>query len=188
MARDTKHNVCLFMFFVGACPSVHITSTLINLSSTVHCNDKKSHAVFLILKLEIILGRCQTFLKSLKHFKRLSWSRATIPLTLVGNSVYSTWVCFALLNTVVLANISMFAIVWEVCEFNFDMRPLHTCYALYLFTFWALSWFMKSIIGFQNKSNLHAIISTLLIINLHWVKKNYFALLEKIYNNVGQQF
>ncbi len=28
-----------------------------------------------------------------------------------------------------------------------------------------------------------------LIINLHWVKKkNYFAALEEIYNNVGQLF
>ncbi len=33
-----------------------------------------------------------------------------------------------------------------------------------------ISWFMKSIIGFLNSSNLHAMISTLLIINLHWVK------------------
>jgi hypothetical protein len=29
-----------------------------------------------------------------------------------------------------------------------------------------ISWIMKSIIGFLNNSNLHAIISTLLIINL----------------------
>jgi hypothetical protein len=36
-----------------------------------------------------------------------------------------------------------------------------------------ISWFMNSIIGFLNNSYLHAIISTLLvIINLHWVKKN----------------
>ncbi len=48
--------------------------------------------------------------------------------------------------------------------------------------------FMKSIIGFLNKSNLHAVISTLLIINLHWVYKIYFAILEEIYNNFGQQF
>ncbi len=47
-----------------------------------------------------------------------------------------------------------------------------------------ISWFMKSIIGFLNNSNLHAIISTLLIINLKWVKKIYFAVLEEIYNNV----
>ncbi len=32
-------------------------------------------------------------------------------------------------------------------------------------------WFMKSIIGFLNNYNLHAIFSTLLIINLHGVKK-----------------
>jgi hypothetical protein len=43
---------------------------------------------------------------------------------------------------------------------------------------------MKSIIRFLNNSNLHAIISTSLIINLHRVKKNYFAVLEGIYNNV----
>ncbi len=36
------------------------------------------------------------------------------------------------------------------------------------------------IIGFLNNSNLHAIISTLLIINLHWVKKIYFVVLEEI--------
>ncbi len=47
-----------------------------------------------------------------------------------------------------------------------------------------ISWFMKSIIGLLNNSNLHAIISTLLIFNLQWVKKNYFAVLEEIYNNV----
>ncbi len=52
---------------------------------------------------------------------------------------------------------------------------------------------MKSIIEFLNNTNLHVIISTLLIINLHWVKKIYFlkiyfAVLEEIYNNVGQQF
>ncbi len=35
-----------------------------------------------------------------------------------------------------------------------------------------------------NNSNLHAIISTLLIINLHWVQKIYFPVLEEIYNNV----
>ena len=34
-----------------------------------------------------------------------------------------------------------------------------------------ISWYMKSIIGFWNNSNLHAIISTLLIFNLHWVLK-----------------
>ncbi len=34
-----------------------------------------------------------------------------------------------------------------------------------------ISWFMISIIGLLNNSNLHAIISTLLIINLHRVKK-----------------
>ncbi len=43
---------------------------------------------------------------------------------------------------------------------------------------------MKSIIGFLHNSNLHAIISTLLIINLHWVFKFLFAILEDIYNNV----
>ena len=32
-----------------------------------------------------------------------------------------------------------------------------------------ISWFMKSIIGFLNNSNLHAIISTLLIINLQLI-------------------
>jgi hypothetical protein len=47
---------------------------------------------------------------------------------------------------------------------------------------------MISVIEFLNKTNLHAIISTLLIINLHRVKKIYFAVLEEIYNNVGQQF
>jgi hypothetical protein len=47
---------------------------------------------------------------------------------------------------------------------------------------------MKSIIEFLKDSNLHAIISTLLIINLHGVKKIDFAVLEEIYNNVGQQF
>jgi hypothetical protein len=31
------------------------------------------------------------------------------------------------------------------------------------------SWFMQLIIGFWNNSNVHAIISTLLIISLHWV-------------------
>ena len=46
------------------------------------------------------------------------------------------------------------------------------------------SWIMKSIIGFLNNSNLHEIISTLLIINLQWVYKIYFAVLEEIYNNV----
>jgi hypothetical protein len=51
-----------------------------------------------------------------------------------------------------------------------------------------ISWFMKSITGFLNNSNLHAIIFTLLIINLHWVLQNYFAVFEEIYNNVGQQF
>ncbi len=51
-----------------------------------------------------------------------------------------------------------------------------------------ISWFMKSIIEFLKDSNLHAIISTLLIINLHGVKKIDFAVLEEIYNNVGQQF
>jgi hypothetical protein len=47
---------------------------------------------------------------------------------------------------------------------------------------------MKSIIGFLNNSNLHATISTLLVINLHGVKKIYFVVLEEIYNGVGQQF
>jgi hypothetical protein len=47
---------------------------------------------------------------------------------------------------------------------------------------------MKSIIGFLNNSNLHAIFSPLLIINLPGVKKIYFAVLEEIYNSVGQQF
>jgi hypothetical protein len=47
---------------------------------------------------------------------------------------------------------------------------------------------MKTIIGFLNNSNVHAIISTLLIINFYGVKKIYFAVLEEIYNNVGQQF
>ncbi len=51
-----------------------------------------------------------------------------------------------------------------------------------------ISWFMKSIIGVLNNSNLHAIISTLLLINLHWFKKSYFAVVEEIYNNVGHQF
>ncbi len=43
-----------------------------------------------------------------------------------------------------------------------------------------ISWFMKSIIGVLNNSNLHAIISTLLITNLQWVNKIYFAVLEEI--------
>jgi hypothetical protein len=43
---------------------------------------------------------------------------------------------------------------------------------------------MKSIIGFLNNSNLLAIISTSLIINLQWVKKNYFAVLEEVVNNI----
>ncbi len=51
-----------------------------------------------------------------------------------------------------------------------------------------ISWFMKSIIGFLNNWNLHAIISITVIINFHWVQKNYFAVLEEIFNNVGQQF
>jgi hypothetical protein len=34
-----------------------------------------------------------------------------------------------------------------------------------------ISWFMKSIIGFLTNSNLHAIISTSLIINSQWVQK-----------------
>jgi len=41
-----------------------------------------------------------------------------------------------------------------------------------------ISWFVKSIIGFLNNSNLHAIISTSLI------KKIDFAVSEEIYNNV----
>ncbi len=53
-------------------------------------------------------------------------------------------------------------------------------------------WFMKSIIRFLNNPNLHAIISTLLIINLQWVKKIYFAVLYEIYNFmmflIGQPF
>ncbi len=51
-----------------------------------------------------------------------------------------------------------------------------------------ISWFMKLIIRFLNNSNLHAIISTSLIINLHWVKKIYFAVLEEIYNYVVPQW
>ncbi len=51
-----------------------------------------------------------------------------------------------------------------------------------------ISWFQKSIIGVLNNSNRHAIIPTLLIINLQLVKKNNFAVLEEIYNNVGQHF
>ncbi len=47
-----------------------------------------------------------------------------------------------------------------------------------------LSWFMKSIIKFLNNYNLHAVISTSVIIYLQWVKKIYFAVLEEIYNNV----
>ncbi len=51
---------------------------------------------------------------------------------------------------------------------------------------------MKLIIGFLNNSNLHAIISTLVLINLNWIKKIYFAVLEEIYNNgvflIGQPF
>ena len=46
---------------------------------------------------------------------------------------------------------------------------------------------MKSIVGFLSNSNLHAVNSTLLIIYLHGVKKIYFAVLEEIYNNIGQQ-
>jgi hypothetical protein len=44
--------------------------------------------------------------------------------------------------------------------------------------------FMKSIIGILHNSSLHAIMSTSLIINLHQIKKIYFAVLEAIYNNV----
>ncbi len=51
-----------------------------------------------------------------------------------------------------------------------------------------VSWFVKSIIGFLNNYNLHAIISKLVIINFTWSQKIYFAVLEEIYNNVGQQF
>ncbi len=47
-----------------------------------------------------------------------------------------------------------------------------------------ISWFMKSSIGFLNNSNLHAIISTSLTINLQWVNKIFLAVLEEIYNNV----
>jgi hypothetical protein len=43
---------------------------------------------------------------------------------------------------------------------------------------------MKSIIGFLNDSNLHSIISKLLIINLHRIKKLYFFVIDEIYNNV----
>jgi len=43
--------------------------------------------------------------------------------------------------------------------------------------------------GVLNNSNKHPIISILLIINLHWVKKNFsFSVFEEIYNNVGQLF
>ena len=40
---------------------------------------------------------------------------------------------------------------------------------------------------FKN-SNWPTLLSTLLTINLHWVKKINFAVLEEIFNNVGQQF
>jgi hypothetical protein len=43
---------------------------------------------------------------------------------------------------------------------------------------------IKSIIWFLNNSRLHAIISKLLIINLLGFKKNYFSVLEEIYNDV----
>jgi hypothetical protein len=43
---------------------------------------------------------------------------------------------------------------------------------------------MKSIFGFLINYNLHAIISTSLIINLQCVQKIYFAVLEEICNNV----
>ncbi len=46
---------------------------------------------------------------------------------------------------------------------------------------------IKSIIWFLNNSNLHAIISALLIINLHGSRGHptiYFSVLEEIYNNV----
>jgi hypothetical protein len=49
--------------------------------------------------------------------------------------------------------------------------------AIYLSLSALICWFMNSIIGFLNNSNLHALISTLVIINLHWVKK--FILLYK---------
>jgi hypothetical protein len=45
---------------------------------------------------------------------------------------------------------------------------------------------MKSFIGLFNSSNLHAIISISLIFALS--QKIYFAVLEEIYDNVGQQF
>jgi hypothetical protein len=38
-----------------------------------------------------------------------------------------------------------------------------------------ISWFMKSIIGFLSNSNLHAIISILLIINLHYHRRRRFC-------------
>ncbi len=41
--------------------------------------------------------------------------------------------------------------------------------------------FVKSIIGFLNNSYLHAIISTLLIINFQLIKKIYFSVLEEVY-------
>ncbi len=47
-----------------------------------------------------------------------------------------------------------------------------------------ISWFMKSIIRFWNNSNLHARNTTSFIINVQWVKKIYFAILEEIYNSV----
>jgi hypothetical protein len=47
-----------------------------------------------------------------------------------------------------------------------------------------ISWYMKSIIGFLINSNLQAIISTSLTINLQCVQKIYFAVFEEIYNNV----
>ncbi len=48
-----------------------------------------------------------------------------------------------------------------------------------------ISWFIKYC-GFLNNSTWNAIISTLLIINLHGVKKMYFAVLEEISINVCQ--
>jgi hypothetical protein len=43
---------------------------------------------------------------------------------------------------------------------------------------------MESFVGFLNNSNLDAILSTSLIINLQCVEKIYFATLGEVYNNV----
>ncbi len=51
-----------------------------------------------------------------------------------------------------------------------------------------ISWFIKSIIGFLNSSNLHAIISISLIFNLHWVNKIFLLYLKKFITMLVSSF